>query len=102
MTRQLLASLLLAIPLAIPLATAGDEPDVCATLDELSAAIHTVRMTAWGSYKAAVEARQQVAGPAVDDLTLTEFQAGRVVDRILEAREVLTRLQRTLACSPLA
>jgi hypothetical protein len=38
----------------------------------------------------------------VDDLTLTEFQAGRVVDRILEAREILTRLQRTLACSPLA
>jgi len=102
MTRQLLASLLLAIPLAIPLATAGDEPGACATLDELSAAIHAARLTAWGSYKAAVEARQQVAGPAVDDLTLTEFQAGRVVDRILEAREVLTRLQRTLACSPLA
>jgi hypothetical protein len=58
MTRQLLASLLLAIPLATP--------------------------------------------AAVDDLTLTEFQAGRVVDRILEAREILTRLQRTLACSPLA
>ncbi|MGH8696379.1 MAG: hypothetical protein ACREVS_07885 [Burkholderiales bacterium] len=101
MTRQLLAVLVLAIPLAIPLATAGDEPDPCATLDELSAAIHTARLTAWGSYKAAVEARQ-VAGPAVDDLTLTEFQAGRVVDRILEAREILTRLQRTLACSPLA
>jgi hypothetical protein len=98
MTRQLLATLLLAIPLA----TAGDEPDACATLDELSAAIHATRLTAWGSYKAAVEARQQVAGPAVDDLTLTEFQAGRVVDRILEAREILTRLQRTLACSPLA
>jgi len=97
MTRQLLATLLLAIPLA----TAGDEPDACATLDELSAAIHTARLTAWGSYTAAVEARQ-VAGPAVDDLTLTEFQAGRVVDRILEAREILTRLQRTLACSPLA
>jgi hypothetical protein len=98
MMRQLLASLLLAIPLA----TAGDEPNACATLDELSAAIHTARLTAWGSYQAAVEARQ-VAGPAVvDDLTLTEFQAGRVVDRILEAREILTRLQRTLACSPLA
>jgi len=98
MMRQLLATLLLAIPLA----TAGDEPDACATVDELSAAIHAARLTAWGSYKAAVEARQQVAGPAVDDLTLTEFQAGRVVDRILEAREILTRLQRTLACSPLA
>jgi hypothetical protein len=98
MTRQLLAALLLAVPLA----TAGDEPDACATLDELAAAIHTARLTAWGSYRAAVEARQVVAGPAVDDLTLSEFQAGRVVDRILEARDVLTRLQRSLACSPLA
>ena len=98
MTRQLLAALLLAVPLA----TAGDEPGTCATLDELSAAIHTARLTAWGSYQAAVEARQ-VAGPAaVDDLTLSEFQAGRVVDRILEAREILGRLQRALACSPLA
>ncbi len=102
MTRQLLASLLLAIPLSIPLATAGDEPDACAAVDELAAAIDTARLTAWGSYQAAVEARQ-VAGPAVvDDLTLSEFQAGRVVDRIHEARDVLTRLQRTLACSPLA
>jgi hypothetical protein len=98
MTRQLLAALLLAVPLA----TAGDEPDACATVDELAAAIHTARSTAWGSYQAAVEARQVVAGPAVDDLTLSEFQAGRVVDRILEAREILTRQQRTLACSPLA
>ena len=97
MTRQLLAALLLAVPLA----TAGDEPDACAALDELSSAIHAARLTAWGSYKAAVEARQKVAGP-VDDLTLTEFQAGRVVDRILEVREILMRLQRTLACSPLA
>jgi hypothetical protein len=98
MLRPLLAALLLAVPLA----TAGDEPDACATLDELAAVIHTARLTAWGSYQAAVEARQ-VAGPAaVDDLTLSEFQAGRVVDRILEARDVLTRLQRSLACSPLA
>jgi hypothetical protein len=98
MTRQLLAAVLLAVPLA----TAGDEPGACATLDELSAAIDTARLTAWGSYRAAVEARQ-VAGPAaVDDLTLTEFHAGRVVDRILEAREAVVRLQRKLACSPLA
>jgi hypothetical protein len=95
--RHLLAALLLAVPLA----TAGDEPTACATLDELSAKLDTARLTAWGSYSAAVEARQ-IAGPAVDDLTLTEFQAGRVVDRILEAREILTRLQRTLACTPLA
>jgi hypothetical protein len=95
--RHLLAVLLLAVPLA----TAGDEPNACATLDELSAAIDTARLTAWGSYSAAMEARQ-IAGPAIDDLTLTEFQAGRVVDRILEAREILARLQRTLACSPLA
>jgi hypothetical protein len=97
MTRHLFAALLLAIPLA----TVGDEPDACATLDELSAVLDTARLTAWGSYKAAVDARQ-VAGPAIDDFTLTEFQAGRVVDRVLEAREVLGRLQRTLACSPLA
>lgn len=98
MMRQLLAAVLLAVPLA----TAGDEPGACATLDELSAAIDTARLTAWGSYRAAVEARQIVAGPAVDDLTLSEFQAGRVVDRIAEAREVLVKLQRKLACSPLA
>jgi hypothetical protein len=95
--RQLFAVLLLAVPLS----TAGDEPDACATLGQLSAALDTARLTAWGSYSAAVEARQ-IAGPAVDDLTLTEFQAGRVVDRILEANEILRRLQRALACSPLA
>jgi hypothetical protein len=97
MTRQLLAILLLAIPLA----TAGDEPDACATLSELSATIDNARLSAWGSYRAAVEA-QQLAGPAIDDFAVSEFQAGRVVDRILEAREILFRLQRTLACSPLA
>jgi len=98
MLRQLLAAVLLAVPLA----TAGDEPDACAALEDLSAAIDTARLTAWGSYRAAAEARQIVAGPVIDDLTLSEFQAGRVVDRLAEAREALVRLQRKLACSPLA
>jgi hypothetical protein len=95
--RQLFAVLLLAVPLA----TGGEEPSTCAALDRLSAVIDTARLTAWGSYTAAVEA-QRIAGPAMDDLTLTEFQAGRVVDRMVEAREIILQLQRTLACSPLA
>jgi hypothetical protein len=95
--RQLLAALLLAVPLA----TVGDEPDACAALDELAAAIHAARSTAWSSYTAAREA-QQVAGPAFDDFTLSEFRAGRVVERIVEAQEILARVQRRLACAPLA
>ncbi len=95
--RYLIAVMLLAVPLA----TAGDEPGACAALDELAAALHSARLTAWGSYSAAVEARQ-IAGPAIDDLTLTEFHAGRVVERIQEAGEILARLQGRFACSPLA